>query len=71
MFGRDPVNAGVPGDMACQKWLVVHEVLRKALVGPSVDELLERGITVPVIRAWHQKCVCMYVCMYVCVYVCM
>lgn len=39
-LGRDAFNPSVSGDVAYQHWFVVHQVLAKTRVGPSIEQVL-------------------------------
>ena len=53
MFCHDPLNAGVPGDMAHQDLLVIHQVLSHALIGPVVGKILKGDSIRPIIWKWE------------------
>ena len=54
MFCHDPLNAGVPCDMAHQDLLVIHQVLSHALIGPVVGKILKGDSIRPIIWKWNQ-----------------
>ena len=49
MLGGCVVHHCVPGDVAHQHWLVIHEVLSQTCVGPAIEEILQIGDLWPII----------------------
>ena len=54
VFCHDAIDAGVSGDVANQHFLVAHQILPQALVGPVVDQLLKGYVCRPVIWVGHK-----------------
>ena len=55
MLGHDALNTGVPGDVADEDRLVIQQKLTHALVGPSIEEVLEPRVLRPVIWEVDQE----------------
>ena len=49
-----PIDACVPGHMANEDFLVIHQVLSHALICPSVDQLLKGDVVRPIIWVWYK-----------------